>query len=57
VGGLPAPAVGAIANASTLQLALLSLVVLPALSCAAARGMIDPRDEPRPQQTVASIGV
>lgn len=54
VGGLAAPAV---ANASTLQLALLSLVVLPALAYAAARGMIDPHHEPRPQQTVASIGV
>ncbi|SEQ63229.1 MFS transporter, FSR family, fosmidomycin resistance protein [Lentzea xinjiangensis] len=42
VGGLAAPAVGALASAATLQWALLSLVVLPLVAWVAARGLAEP---------------
>ncbi|GAA3549445.1 MFS transporter [Amycolatopsis ultiminotia] len=42
VGGIAAPAVGAIANATSLQWALLSLTVLPVIASLAARGLTDP---------------
>lgn len=57
VGGLAAPAIGAIANATTLQWALLSLVALPIVAYTAARGMVEPRQAPRPQATRPRIGV
>lgn len=43
IGGLAAPAIGAIANATTLQWALLSLVVMPVISFLASRGLSDPK--------------
>lgn len=42
IGGLAAPAIGALANATTLQWALLSLVVMPVISFLASRGLADP---------------
>lgn len=42
VGGLAAPAVGALASATTLQWALLSLLVLPLAAWVAARGLAEP---------------
>ncbi|MFI6100236.1 MFS transporter [Lentzea sp. NPDC051213] len=42
VGGLAAPAIGAIASATTLQWALLSLVVLPLVAWMAARRLTEP---------------
>jgi FSR family fosmidomycin resistance protein-like MFS transporter len=42
VGGLAAPAVGALASATTLQWALLSLLVLPVVAWVAARGLAEP---------------
>ena len=49
VGGLAAPAIGAIAGATSLQWALLSLTLLPVVACVAARGLVEPH---RPQETV-----
>ncbi|SEP14976.1 MFS transporter, FSR family, fosmidomycin resistance protein [Amycolatopsis saalfeldensis] len=43
IGGLAAPAIGAIANAATLQWALLSLVAMPVVSFLASRGLADPK--------------
>ncbi len=48
VGGLAAPVVGAIAHATGLRWALLSLAVLPVVAWVAARGLVDPS----PQRTV-----
>ncbi|HEY2058433.1 MAG TPA: MFS transporter [Amycolatopsis sp.] len=48
VGGLAAPAIGAIANATTLQWALLSLVAMPVVSFLVSRGLADPK-LPRPE--------
>lgn len=45
VGGVAAPALGAIADATTLQTALAVLIALPVLSWLIARGMTEP-DEP-----------
>ncbi|MEV6241255.1 MFS transporter [Lentzea sp. NPDC051838] len=42
VGGVAAPAIGAIASATTLQWALLSLTVLPVIAWIAARGLKQP---------------
>lgn len=42
VGGVAAPAVGAIATATNLQWALLSLTILPAIAWVAARGLRQP---------------
>ena len=43
VGGIAAPAIGAIADATTLQTALAVLIVLPAVSWFIARGLTEPR--------------
>ncbi|MFS8100263.1 MFS transporter [Lentzea alba] len=50
VGGLAAPLIGAIAAATSLRWALLSLTVLPVVAWVAARGL----SEPSPDRTVAS---
>jgi len=42
VGGVAAPAIGALAAATNLQWALLSLTVLPVIAWAAARGLRQP---------------
>ncbi|MFB9923968.1 MFS transporter [Amycolatopsis halotolerans] len=47
VGGVAAPAVGALANAAGLQWALLALAVLPAASVFAARRLREPQREPQ----------
>ena len=53
VGGLAAPVIGAIASATNLRWALLSLVVLPVVACVAARGL----SEPSPHRTVLAGAV
>lgn len=46
-GGLAAPVVGAIATATSLQWALLSLAVLPVVAFVAARGLVEPGEQIR----------
>jgi len=46
-GGLAAPVVGAIATATSLQWALLSLAVLPVIAFVAARGLVEPGEQIR----------
>ncbi|MFJ8780435.1 hypothetical protein [Streptomyces sp. NPDC102476] len=45
VGGLAAPALGALADSTSLRTALMPLIILPALSGLLLRGLRDPAPE------------
>ncbi|MET7292909.1 MFS transporter [Streptomyces griseoloalbus] len=53
VGGLAAPALGALADATSLRTALLPLIALPLLGCLLLRGLREPAPAPLPAQPTA----
>jgi MFS transporter, FSR family, fosmidomycin resistance protein len=55
VGGLASPLVGALADATTLQVALAPLAVLPAVGVLFLRGLREPGDVPVPAEPVSAV--